>query len=121
MFIGDSTGICNILGINNTLLGHNSGLNNFNGSHNVFIGYQSGYNEIGSNKLYISNSNSSNPLVYGEFDNSKLQVNGSLHISDFAKLKPGNPPNDPSKGTIYYDVTDDKVKVWTGSIWENLN
>ncbi|MCP4090574.1 MAG: hypothetical protein GY746_12420, partial [Gammaproteobacteria bacterium] len=47
---------------------------------NVFLGYMAGYSEHGSNKLYIENSNSSTPLIYGEFDNDILAVNGSLGI-----------------------------------------
>jgi hypothetical protein len=45
-----------------------------------------------------------------------------LHISDFMKLEPrSSAPTSPTKGMIYYDDTDDKIKVYTGSVWENLN
>jgi len=45
-----------------------------------------------------------------------------LHINDFMKLEPrSTAPPSPTKGTIYYDDTDDKLKVYTGSSWENLN
>ncbi len=45
-----------------------------------------------------------------------------LHISDFMKLEPrSTAPTSPTKGMIYYDDTDDKIKVYTGSAWENLN
>ena len=45
-----------------------------------------------------------------------------LHINDFMKLEPRNTaPLSPSKGMIYYDSTDDKLKLYTGSIWEDLN
>ncbi|MCP4091224.1 MAG: hypothetical protein GY746_15750, partial [Gammaproteobacteria bacterium] len=47
---------------------------------NVFLGYMAGYSEHGSNKLYIENSNSSTPLIYGEFDNDIVAVHGSLGI-----------------------------------------
>ena len=65
---------------NNTAIGYQSGINNINGSANVFLGYQSGYNEAGSNKLYISNSNTASPLIYGEFDNNLLTINGLTTI-----------------------------------------
>jgi len=54
-----------------------------NGSSNIFLGYKSGYNETGSNKLYIENSdaNSDNALIYGEFDNDLLRVNGNLEVN----------------------------------------
>ena len=45
-----------------------------------------------------------------------------LHITDFMKLEPrSTAPSSPTKGMIYYDSTDDKLKVYTGSVWENLN
>lgn len=52
------------------------------GSGNVFLGHNAGYNEMGSNKLYIENSDISTPLIYGEFDNNLLQINGTLKIVD---------------------------------------
>jgi len=45
-----------------------------------------------------------------------------LHIKDFMKLEPRDtPPASPTKGTIYYDSNDDKIKVYTGNDWEALN
>jgi len=35
----------------------------------------------GSNKLYIENSDSSSPLLYGEFDNDYLKINGDLEVT----------------------------------------
>lgn len=48
-----------------------------NGDGNICIGHASGQ-QLGanSNKLYIDNSNTSNPLIYGEFDTNFLKVNG---------------------------------------------
>jgi hypothetical protein len=37
------------------------------GNGNIFIGYNAGSYETGSNKLYIANSNTSKPLIYGDF------------------------------------------------------
>ena len=42
-----------------------------------FLGYNSGFNETGSNRLYISNSNTTTPLIYGEFDNNIVKINGT--------------------------------------------
>jgi len=69
-------------GSNNTSLGYQSGYSNTTGSGNVFIGYQAGYNETGSNKLYIDNSSTSSPLIYGDFDTNSLTINGSLNVQD---------------------------------------
>jgi hypothetical protein len=60
---------------NNVALGFQSGLN-ITGDGNVFLGYASGQNETGSNKLYIENSASAAPLLYGEFDNDLIKING---------------------------------------------
>ena len=66
---------------NNVMIGKNSGYNS-NGDGNVFLGFESGYNESGNNRLYIENSNSATPLIYGEFDNDLLRVNGTLNINN---------------------------------------
>jgi uncharacterized coiled-coil protein SlyX len=44
----------------------------------VALGYKAGYNETGSNKLYIANTDTSTPLIYGEFDTKKIVINGQL-------------------------------------------
>ena len=98
VYIGNKTNRLNTSGVNNTVLGYTAysnntngidnvilgagaGINNVNGSGNIFLGCRSGQNEMGSNKLYVHNSNTSTPLIYGEFDNSKLIFNGKVGIS----------------------------------------
>ena len=80
-FIGYSSG-ANTIGDNNVFLGYNTGYANYNGSNNLFLGYQAGYNEAGSNKLYITNSNTvaSSSLIYGEFDNNLLSFNAKIGV-----------------------------------------
>jgi recombinational DNA repair protein RecR len=70
----------NTTGSNNIAYGAETLHDNLTGSGNVAIGYQAGYSETGSNKLYIENSNSTTPLIYGEFDNDLLRVNGNLDV-----------------------------------------
>jgi hypothetical protein len=70
----------NTTGNYNTAVGYQAGFSNQTGSSNVFLGYRAGYNETGSNKLYIENSDSSNPLIYGEFDNDIVKINGKLGV-----------------------------------------
>ena len=67
----------------NTIIGYKAGLGTsiHNKSGNIFLGYQAGYNETGNNKLYIENSSSSNPLIYGDFDQSLVRIYGSLQMS----------------------------------------
>ena len=64
----------------NTIIGYQAGYSLATGSDNVFLGYNAGYNETGSNKLYIANSNTSSPLIWGDFSSSILTVNGNLGI-----------------------------------------
>ncbi len=79
LFVGENAGHTTT-GDDNSFLGYQSGYSNTTGAGNVFLGYQAGYNETGSDKLYIENSNSATPLIYGEFDNNILQFNGNVGI-----------------------------------------
>ncbi|MEY8847645.1 tail fiber domain-containing protein [Psychroserpens sp. XS_ASV72] len=67
-------------GSQNVAIGVSAGSSNSTGSNNVFLGYYAGFAETGSNKLYIESS-ASTPLIYGEFDNDFLQINGTLDIN----------------------------------------
>ena len=80
-FFGSETGLLNTTGSYNTAIGFAAGFSNQTGSNNIFIGYNAGYSEAGNNKLYIHNSDASSPLIYGEFDNNLLQINGTLSIN----------------------------------------
>jgi len=53
------------------------------GSQNgcVFIGYGAGSFDTTDNRLYITNEEGSNPLIYGEFDKDSLVVNGDFTIN----------------------------------------
>ena len=82
-FLGSEAGVRGN-GSSNTFLGAGAGGMGLNGDSNVFIGYQAGYDESGSNKLYIDNSNTTSPLIYGEFDNNILAINGKLGIGTTA-------------------------------------
>jgi hypothetical protein len=75
----------NSTGNNNLAIGNFSGYNVL-GTGNVMLGYGAGFNETGSNKLYIDNSTTSNPLIYGEFNNNLLRVNGTLNINNAYSL-----------------------------------
>jgi hypothetical protein len=80
--IGSAADYRNQEGSNNTVIGFEAGMGTAlnNKSGNIFLGFKAGYNETGDNKLYIENSNSATPLIYGEFDNDILTVNGKLGI-----------------------------------------
>ena len=78
-FVGSKAGTTNTTGENNTYIGWEAG-EQATGSNNVFLGSESGKAETGNHKLYISNSSTTSPLIYGEFDNAKLTVNGQMSI-----------------------------------------
>lgn len=63
----------------NVIIGFGAG---HSGSGNVLIGRAAGSTASLSNKLYIENSNSTTPLIYGEFDNDIVRVNGTLQVND---------------------------------------
>jgi hypothetical protein len=65
----------------NTAIGSYAGAEN-TGSGNVFIGHHAGENETGSNKLYIANSNTTTPLIWGDFNAKQLKINGSLNVNN---------------------------------------
>lgn len=71
----------NVAGDNNTSLGAYALRSGPAGSGNVAIGYRAGYYETGNDKLYIDNTDTSNPLIYGEFDNNILRTNGTLQVN----------------------------------------
>lgn len=120
----------NTTGINKVAIGYQAGYAN-TGNGNVFIGYQAGYNETGSNKLYIANSNTSTPLIAGDFSNGnvgigtssspseKLEVAGNVKISGLLKL-----PTGAAAGYVLTSIDSAGNAVWqaplpsgTSSAW----
>jgi len=71
-------------GSNNTIVGCEAGraaaFHNKSGS--VFLGYRAGISDTTDNKLYIENSGSSSPLIWGDFANDTVRINGTLDIAD---------------------------------------
>ncbi|MCX6269577.1 MAG: hypothetical protein NTW16_19860 [Bacteroidetes bacterium] len=65
-------------GSNNTAVGFRAG--NSAGSGNVFLGNLAGNLELGSNKLYIDNSETTSPLIWGDFYNRAVNFNGRVGI-----------------------------------------
>ena len=63
----------NTTGSNNTASGYQAGFSNIAGSNNVFIGHKAGYSETGSNKLYISNSETQD-LLSGDFSTGYISL-----------------------------------------------
>ena len=64
----------------NSFIGRSAGYINTDGSSNVFLDNQAGYYKTGSNKLFIDNSNTRNPPIYGDFSSNLVQINGKLNL-----------------------------------------
>jgi surface protein len=79
MYLGMNAG-WNTTGDYNVFLGYNNNITR-TVSGSVHIGNLAGSQETTSNKLYIANSNTTTPLVYGEFDTPLLNVNGELQVN----------------------------------------
>lgn len=81
-----------------------------------------GHSEAGGSVKFYSGT----PTSTSGGDNTsgvamEIDNNGKVTISNLMNLNPGSAPSSPSRGDVYYDSSDDKVKVYTGSSWENLN
>ncbi|MDY0016492.1 MAG: tail fiber domain-containing protein [Candidatus Delongbacteria bacterium] len=86
-------------GDNNVMIGNYSGYNNSSGGGNVFLGYNAGYNETGSNKLYIDNSSTTSPLIFGDFNYNRVVIKG-------------NAADNPSNFTFYVNGTAGGDYAW---------
>ena len=84
-FVGNEAGRMNSNGQYNTYVGADSGHWNVGGSYNVCIGYKAGFDEEGSYRLYINGAPRGDPLIYGEFDNRIVVINGELE-SDTSRI-----------------------------------
>ena len=71
-YVGYNAGI-SATGTNNTYLGRSAGASAA-GFGNVYIGRDAGYFETGNNQLFIANSSSSTPLIYGDFENRLVGI-----------------------------------------------
>lgn len=143
VFIGHYAGFQS-QGKANVYLGSGAGKNNVVGSGNVFLGHNAGADASQSNRLYVHNSADESPLLYGEFDNRQLEINGSLTVTngienkgnetvdgnlevngttslgDVLRLAPqATPPSSPQIGDMYFG-TDEQLRIYTSSGWKTV-
>jgi len=71
----------------NTYIGSRTGVNSIGASGCVSLGFSAGGNNTTSNRLYIANSNTTTPLIYGEFDTPYAEIHGDLGIHTAYGLK----------------------------------
>ncbi|MEA3419094.1 MAG: hypothetical protein U9Q90_06805 [Campylobacterota bacterium] len=94
--LGNASGLSNQTGDSNTFIGTTAGRNvrfknknTFIGDSSggntqvnacVFLGYGAGRTAPRDNTLYIANTDTNSPLIYGEFDTKKVGINGKLGV-----------------------------------------
>ena len=67
-------------GDDNVMLGFESGFESLTGKGNVFLGTKAGREELGSDLLYIENSNSLTPLIGGNFISNRVGINRPVNV-----------------------------------------
>ena len=72
-----------VTGVGNVAIGDFAG-NDVTGSGNVLIGTRVADGQVAiSNQLWLDNTNTSTPLIYGEFDNDLIVINGTLAVGTY--------------------------------------
>lgn len=120
-FIGTAAGSTNVTGYENVYIGINTGPDDADDAHgNVFIGAYSGFNETGSNKLYISNSDTNFPLIWGDFAEEQLKFNGKVGIGyGFGNYPTTTGTADVSSYNLFVNggILTEEVRVTLQSTW----
>lgn len=104
VFLGYQAGLLASSGANNTILGYQAGASLTTNGGCVMIGYQAGNAETAANKLYIHNSSSTTPLIYGDFSTPSITFNGTVNIQDAKNVALGT-----TTGTIIATTTAQKL------------
>jgi len=143
VLVGSQTGYNLGSGDNgNVAIGYEAGYS-LSGDFSVCLGYQAGYNETGSNKLYIANSNTTTPLIHGDFSTDVVGINdrmlvggnagsittsaaleissttGALLVPRLTTTERGNLT--AAAGMIIFNTTDSKFQGYDGSAWQNFH
>ena len=131
ILIGNHAGAQNTSGDRNIMIGVQAGYTN-TGSNNILIGYQAGYSGSYTQRLFIENNSSSNALIYGEFDNRRVSINGTaptqtLDIVGTLRVRTVNsgtystPVNRTSDGTLTTATSDVRLKENIATIKNGLS
>lgn len=124
-------------GSNNTMIGTQSGVSIVNGQKNTFIGNSSGAFIAGSRNICIGNStgpdidedraisdrlfidvqNGFTPLIYGEFDNNFVRINGTFEVtaglSNPSDVNLKNNFSEVDEFSILEKIANLEIKQWT--------
>lgn len=130
--IGNAAGENLTIGSSNTLVGVAAGEALTTQDGNVFIGTSVGQSATVSNQLYIDNSNTATPLIWGDFSTNALKVNGTLEVTGKLTvvgvidptgliLDPQGSPPSSVDGTIYYDSGTTDFQFRENGAWITLS
>jgi hypothetical protein len=98
------------MGGNNVYLGASAGKFS-NGGGNVFLGaFAGGTTVLESNKLFIDNSNTATPLIWGDFTNDLVKLNGKVGIGNVTTY-PTNPLYTNYKLFVTGGILTDEIRV----------
>lgn len=111
---GNEAGYSLTSGMLNTFVGNRAGYYKTSGDYNVFIGYDAGAYEQGSNKLYIANTSTTDPLIYGDFNNHFARINGHMEIKTTSPVT--NVLNLVNDGEIHLNFDDTNPNA--AGIWQ---
>lgn len=89
--IGTSTLGSEILTVNGNIEADDFNSSYFRYSNsNLLLGPNAGDNETGDNRLYIANTDTTTPLIYGDFVNQEIILNADTYINVVKRLAFGN-------------------------------
>lgn len=105
--VGYQAGLTSSSGTNSTLIGSGAGASLTTNGGCVMLGYQAGNAETAANKLYIANSSTTTPLIYGDFSTPSLTFNGTVNIAEGKNIVFGT-----TTGSKLGATTSDKMSAW---------
>ena len=115
----------NVSGNQNTALGVDAG-DTITGSGNVLIGHNAGKGQTAiSNKLYIDNSDTSTPLIYGDFATNEVTINGDVNVSSTGAITipvgtTAQRPGTAVVGMLRFNTDADYFEGYNGASWVRL-
>jgi hypothetical protein len=111
---GNTAHYLNTIGNNNIVIGNSALYNNISGCSNIVIGYCAGYYETGSNKLYIANDGTTQPLIYGDFSACCAIIHGAFKTSGATSLLVAPVAGSTSDSVLVWNSGDKLIKTVVG-------
>ncbi len=107
--VGETIGGPASVGNNNCVFGNRAGYH-LTGDRNVLLGDQAGYNQTISDQLWIENTSSATPLIWGDFSSDQVKLNGKTGIGAVSTF-PTNPSYANYKLFVTGGILTDEVRV----------